>query len=71
MPSLRELRILNLLSVRELARAAGVASSTVHLAEAGKAMPHAATMRKIAAALGVEPMEVDEFRAAIEGKSAA
>lgn len=71
MASLRELRTLNFLSVRELAKRAGVAFSTVHLVESGKAIPHAATMRKIAAALSVEPMEIDEFREAIEGKSAA
>lgn len=71
MASLRELRVLNFLSVRELAKRAGVAFSTVHLVESGKATPHAATMRKIAAALGVEPMEIDEFREATEGKSAA
>jgi transcriptional regulator with XRE-family HTH domain len=69
--SLRELRIRNVYSVRGLAKAAGVAFSTVHLVESGKATPHAATMRKIAAALGVEPMEIDEFRGAIEGKFAA
>ena len=33
--------------------------------------PRLKTMRKLAAALGVEPLEVDEFRQAIEEKVAA
>ena len=75
MPSLREVRIRRVLSVRELARLAGVAQRTVVEAEAGRQVPHPRTMRKLAGALGVEPTEIDEFRAAIEagveGKDAA
>jgi transcriptional regulator with XRE-family HTH domain len=75
MPSLRELRIRRLLSLRELAKRADVAQRTVVEAEAGRQAPRPSTMRKLAEALDVDPMEVDEFRevieSAIEGKAAA
>jgi transcriptional regulator with XRE-family HTH domain len=75
MPTLRELRIRRLLSLRELAKRASVAQRTIVEAEASRQVPRPATMRKIAEALKVDPMEVDEFRAAIEdaieGKEAA
>jgi transcriptional regulator with XRE-family HTH domain len=74
-PTLRELRIRRLLSLRELAKRASVAQRTIVEAEAGRQVPRPATMRKIAEALEIDPMEVDEFRAAIEdaieGKAAA
>ena len=71
MPTLRELRIRKFLSVRDLARRAEVAQRTVTETEAGRRVPQPATMRKIAAALDVDPMEIDEFREAVEAKSAA
>ena len=66
MPTLREVRIRSLLSIRELARRAGVAQRTIVEAEAGRQVPRPATMRKLAEALRIDPMEVDEFRTAIE-----
>ena len=66
MPTLREVRIRRLLSQRELAKRANVAHRTIVEAEAGRQVPHPKTMRKLAEALEVDPMEVDEFRAAIE-----
>ena len=66
MPTLREARAARLLTVRGLAERAGVAFSTVHLIETGKSIPRFEVIRKLSAALGVEPVEVDEFRAAIE-----
>jgi DNA-binding XRE family transcriptional regulator len=75
MPSLREMRIRRLLSIREFAKRASVAQRTIVEAEAGRQKSRPTTMRKIAAALDVDPMEIDEFRAAIEdaieGKEAA
>ena len=75
MPALREVRVRRLLSMRQLAKVAGVAPTTVYLIESGQRRPHFETMRKLAAALEVEPGEVDEFRAAmaaaVEGKGAA
>ncbi len=66
MPTLRELRIRRLLSLRELAKHANVAQRTIIEAEAGRQVPQPKTMRKLAEALEVNPMEVDEFRAAVE-----
>ena len=63
---LRALRAERLLSIRELARLAGVAPSTIYLTEAGRTTPHASVMRRIAAALRVGAHEVAEFRRAIE-----
>jgi len=66
MTSLRELRAERLLSVRELARQALVAPSTIFLIEAGRTLPRQRVARQIARALHVDPMEVDELRRRIE-----
>jgi transcriptional regulator with XRE-family HTH domain len=71
MPALKELRIRKFMSLRELAKRAEVAQRTIVESEAGRRVPQPATMRKIAAALDVDPMEIDEFREAVEAKSAA
>jgi transcriptional regulator with XRE-family HTH domain len=65
---LRELRLGKMLSQRDLAREAGVTQKTIVDVELGRVEPHLRTMRKLAVALGVEPLEVDEFRQAIEEK---
>jgi transcriptional regulator with XRE-family HTH domain len=69
--SLRELRLRKSLSQRDLAREAGVTQKTVVDIEHGRVEPQPKTMRKIAAALGVDPLEIDEFRKAIAAKVAA
>ena len=66
MVSLHEARLRRLLSIQALARRADVAINTVHFAEMGRQVPRFASMRKIAAALELEPTDIDEFRAAIE-----
>jgi transcriptional regulator with XRE-family HTH domain len=71
MPPLRELRLKKLLSQRDLAREASVTQKTIVDLELGRVEPHLKTMRKVAAALGVEPLEIDEFQRAIEEKVAA
>src|SRR5687768_15351438 len=75
MPTLRETRIRRFLSLRALAKRADVAQRTIVEVEAGRRVPQLATMRKIAAALDIDPLEIDEFRVAIEdaieGKEAA
>lgn len=71
MPTLREARLARTLSQRDLARMAGVTAKTVIDVELGRQEPRLRTIRQIAAALGVEPTEVDEFRRAIEEKVAA
>jgi transcriptional regulator with XRE-family HTH domain len=62
----REVRAEHLLSIRELARAAGVAPSTIYLIEAGRTTPHLSVIRKLAGALGIEPLTIAEFRQAID-----
>ncbi len=67
MQTLKETRAARLLTVRGLAERAGVAFSTVHLIETGKAVPRFEMIEKLSAALGVEPGDVTEFAAAIAG----
>lgn len=66
MVSLRILRSERLLSIRELARRASVAPSTIFLIEAGRTIPRQRVAREIARVLGVDPIEVDEFRRRVE-----
>ena len=66
MVSLRELRAERLLSIRELARRASVAPSTIFLIESGRTIPRQRVARQIASVLRVPPTEVDEFRRRIE-----
>ncbi len=66
---LREWRAERLLTIRDLARLAGVAPSTVYLIEAGRSAPHPTTMRAIAAALNMDPRQVAEFRRAIAARA--
>ena len=69
--SLRAVRADRLLSLRELAYLAGVAASTIYLIEAGRTTPRPAMIRRLSAALGVEPWAVAEFRRAIHDRAAA
>ena len=62
MPPLRRLRRLKGWSLRDLARESGVAVDTLLDLEHRARVPRPSTMRKIAAALGVEIAAVDEFR---------
>lgn len=57
---LRELREERFLSHRELANLAGVSPTTIHNLEAGRTEAQRRTIRKLAAALGVEPRELLE-----------
>ena len=68
---LRAMRLARALSQRDLAERAGVTQKTVLELELGRQEPQLRTIRRIAAALGVEPVEVDEFRQALEVKAAA
>lgn len=71
MVKLRKARLQRLLSQRALAKQAGVALKTVIDLELGRTQPHFETMRKLSEALGVEPIEIDEFWQALEAKAAA
>jgi len=55
---LRRLRERRVIGVRELGRLSGVSHDGIIEIEQGKRQPHAATIRKLAAALGVEPAEL-------------
>lgn len=71
--TLKEARAARLLTMRELAEKAGVAPSSIYLIERGQSVPRFAMIRKIAAALDMNPADIAEFAAAIEerGKEAA
>jgi transcriptional regulator with XRE-family HTH domain len=66
--SLRDTRVERPMSIRELAKAAGISQVSVQNIESGKSRPLPETMRKVSAALGVEVGEIAEFAAAIEAK---
>lgn len=71
MAKLEAVRRSKLLTQRELAQKAKVAKSTVYLIEAGEHNPRLSIIRRLSEALGVEPTEIDEFRAVISGKTDA
>jgi transcriptional regulator with XRE-family HTH domain len=60
LPGLRRIRDRKAFTQRELAAAAGVTHSTIALLEAGKTSARPSTIRKLAAALNVEPHELME-----------
>jgi transcriptional regulator with XRE-family HTH domain len=68
--SLREVRAERLLTIRELAQRAGTAPSTIYLIEAGRTVPRLRVVRRLAAALDIDPAAIDEFRPAIEAAQA-
>jgi len=71
MPTLREIRLSQALSQRDLAKKAGVAPKTIVDLELGRQEPQLRTIRRLAEALGVNVVDVEEFRQAIEEKVAA
>ena len=71
MPTLREIRLSQALSQRDLAQKAGVAPKTIVDLELRRQEPQLRTIRRLAEALGVNVVDVDEFRQAIEEKVAA
>ena len=70
MVSLQEARTRRLLSVRKLAERAGVAPATVYHIEHGRTTPSFRAIRDLSAALQMDPLDVDEFAAVIEGTGA-
>jgi DNA-binding XRE family transcriptional regulator len=68
MTPLATLRRRKLLTQADLAKAAGVGESTIRTIESGSNRhPRIKVMRAICDALDVQPVEIDEFQAAIEG----
>ena len=59
MPTLKELRRERFLSQEDLAKESGVAAVTVNRLENGKQQPTFKTIRRLAAALKVEPGRID------------
>jgi transcriptional regulator with XRE-family HTH domain len=66
--ALRAVRAERLLSLRELAQLAGVALGTIYLIEGGRTTPRLAVIRRLSAALAVDPRTVIEFRRAIRAR---
>ncbi len=58
MAKLRDLRQRKVLSMRELGERSGVSYNTVYRLEKGLTAAHPRTLRKLAAALEVEPSEL-------------
>jgi transcriptional regulator with XRE-family HTH domain len=58
LPRLRLLRQRRLLTLEQLAERAGVNKNTISRIENGAEAPHAATIRKLAAALDVKPTDL-------------
>ena len=63
--TLGQLRRERLLTIKALAEAAGCSTRTVLQVEHGERTPQPGTIRRLSAALGVEPARVREFRAAM------
>ena len=59
MLTLRQLRENKFISQEDLARKSGVAAATINRLENGHHKPRFATIRKLAKALGVEPVVID------------
>jgi transcriptional regulator with XRE-family HTH domain len=55
-------RRLNFWSIRELAQRANVATRTINNIELGRTTPSLATIKSLSEALGVDALEIDEFR---------
>ncbi len=64
MPTLKQHRLRKVWTVRDLAREAGVSQQSVVNGEAGRPL-RLATMRKMATALGVSVLDVEEFAATL------
>jgi transcriptional regulator with XRE-family HTH domain len=65
MMGLRKWRTQKLMSLAELAAAAGIMSKTLADLEHGRRTPNYHTMRQVSAALGVDAGEITEFAAAL------
>jgi transcriptional regulator with XRE-family HTH domain len=66
MKSLRELRREKLMSIEQLAELTGVSTKTIVETELGRTQPKLRTIRKLSEALGVGPLEIEEFALAIQ-----
>jgi transcriptional regulator with XRE-family HTH domain len=69
MKPLREARREKALSIEALAEESGVSTKTIVQIELTRSLPKLRTIGKLSKALGVEPIEIEEFAAAIRGDS--
>jgi transcriptional regulator with XRE-family HTH domain len=63
---LAQIRLEQGMSRRVLAQRAGCSPVTIHGTETGRRVPIPRTARKLSEALGVQLMDVEEFRSAVE-----
>lgn len=63
---LRDARQQRFYSAADLGKLAGVHPETIYGIERGHELPVLKTARLLAVALGVDPLEIDEFRAGLE-----
>ena len=63
---LRAWRAQRVLTAQQLAERAGVSAATIYAIERGRELPRPRTAQKLAAALAVDPMDIDEVRAYAE-----
>ena len=71
MRTLRETRLARLISIEDLAKQTGVSTKTIVETELGRTRPKLKTMRTLSQALGVDPLGIEEVRAAITGEGAS
>lgn len=71
MPKLEAIRKARLFTQQTLAEKANIAIGTIYRIEAGRATPRFNIIRKLCDALTVDPSEVDEFRATLQGAGKA
>ncbi len=67
---LREWRVRRVYTVRALAKGSGVSEGAIRAIEAGKWGASLNTVSKVSKFLGIDPLEVEEFRAAMEKRGA-
>jgi transcriptional regulator with XRE-family HTH domain len=67
MKTLREHRRAKLMSIEDLAAAAGVSTKTIVDTELGRTQPKFRTIRRISTALDIDPTEIEEFADAMAG----
>ncbi|MCM8749732.1 helix-turn-helix transcriptional regulator [Thermomicrobiaceae bacterium CFH 74404] len=63
--TLRQWRYEKAIGLRELARLSGVSIATLTAIEHGRSRGYPATWRKIASTLGVDPLQIAEYRRAV------
>jgi transcriptional regulator with XRE-family HTH domain len=66
---LHDWRLRKLMTLRDLDKKSGVSVTTIHAIERSGRTPSLKSIRAISEALGIDPLEIDEFRAIIRGEA--